>query len=318
MCKKPEGVVNSPFHEVPVAQFKEDFITYNIPEWSTESYDHEALLKDYQKIALHSNGVLSGIHKNAAYASESREPIAQLIAAGNHAKLVYWSSLFQWVSQTPYPLQDIIGSAVISTAIPNENARLNKNEGTTPKPEVDRRYEGEYRASEALLEYFRMDKSHLNQEISVRLNADFINKGTYIPYGKYSMVIGTNLISIHESDVEDFEKLLRKSYKIRHYTPKRVHSPMPIKSVDILDEAMCVQAQRGQEYDQGSEERNMGRIVAAFNAVHGTTLTEAQGHHFMSVVKAVRLFSVETFHKDSAVDFVSYGALMGEAKSQDK
>lgn len=229
MCVKPKGVADSPTHAVPVAQFKEDFLTYTIPAWNTESYDHEALLDDYRKISLHANGVITGIHINAAYGSNSREPIAQLIQSKNQAKLVYWSSIFQWVSQTPYPLQDIIDRSVISKTTPNALFRLNKN-------------------------------------------------------------APTNI------DTEEYS----------------------LRSPDILNAAITVQAQRGQEYDQGKEERNMGRIVEAFNAVHGTTLTEAQGHHFMSVVKAVRLFSVENFHKDSAVDFVSYGALMGEAKSQGK
>lgn len=60
-------------------------------------------------------------------------------------------------------------------------------------------------------------------------------------------------------------------------------------------------------------ERSMARTVATFNAFHGTRLTEAQGWHFMQILKDVRLFTSFGYHADSAEDCAAYSALKAEA-----
>ena len=78
---------------------------------------------------------------------------------------------------------------------------------------------------------------------------------------------------------------------------------------------------RASTYDSDSSvggnngERSMARTVATFNAFHGTELTEAQGWHFMQILKDVRLFTSIGYHADSAEDCAAYAALKAEALS---
>ena len=66
-----------------------------------------------------------------------------------------------------------------------------------------------------------------------------------------------------------------------------------------------------------SGERSMARTVATFNAFHGTELTEAQGWHFMQILKDVRLFTSYGYHADSAEDCAAYAALKAESLSEE-
>lgn len=91
--------------------------------------------------------------------------------------------------------------------------------------------------------------------------------------------------------------------------------PYSLSAVDYLDAAAGHMRERAATYDQPDGERSMGRTVAAFNAIHGTALTESQGWHFMCLLKHVRLFTRPGFHADSAEDAVAYAALMAEAKA---
>lgn len=89
-------------------------------------------------------------------------------------------------------------------------------------------------------------------------------------------------------------------------------------SVYFLNKAKEVQGSRAGEYDTvGEKERNMGKIVTAFNAITGHTLTEAEGYLFMETLKNVRLFGAPSFHEDSAVDGISYASLKAEAKAKE-
>ena len=86
----------------------------------------------------------------------------------------------------------------------------------------------------------------------------------------------------------------------------------------FLKKALEVQDSRANEYDtDAEEERNMGKIVRAFNAITGHTLTEAEGYLFMETLKNVRLFGAPSFHEDSAVDGISYASLKAEAKAKE-
>lgn len=70
---------------------------------------------------------------------------------------------------------------------------------------------------------------------------------------------------------------------------------------------------RADTYDAVEGERSMSKTVQIFNAFHGTKLTEAQGWHFLQVLKDVRLFTAPGYHADSAEDCVAYAALKAEA-----
>ena len=58
----------------------------------------------------------------------------------------------------------------------------------------------------------------------------------------------------------------------------------------------------------------MGKCVAAFNAITGRDLTEAEGWLLLQVLKDVRQWQRPGFHEDSAEDCIAYAALKAEAK----
>lgn len=85
----------------------------------------------------------------------------------------------------------------------------------------------------------------------------------------------------------------------------------------LLEAAAEHMRARASTYDKPEGERSMALTVEVFNTFHGTSLTEAQGWHFMQILKDVRLFTRPTFHQDSAEDGVAYAALKGEAKARE-
>ena len=102
-------------------------------------------------------------------------------------------------------------------------------------------------------------------------------------------------------------------------------TPAAAQGYDALEALLRAEnllAERGRTYDatfgeapHEARERSMARTVAAFNALHGTRLTEAQGWSFMLCLKLVRLFCAPGFHADSADDAVAYTALLAEGKA---
>lgn len=94
-----------------------------------------------------------------------------------------------------------------------------------------------------------------------------------------------------------------------------LHVPAP-KAAEMLGRAAALLHERGQNYDKPEGERSMGRTVAAFNAITGRDLSEAEGWLFMQQLKQVRLFTRSGYHVDSAEDNIAYAALMAEAKSK--
>lgn len=82
---------------------------------------------------------------------------------------------------------------------------------------------------------------------------------------------------------------------------------------DFLQQASELMDERGKQYDSKGEERSMGKCVVAFNAVTGRDLTESEGWLLMSLLKRVRQYSREEYHKDSAEDGVAYAALEAES-----
>lgn len=83
---------------------------------------------------------------------------------------------------------------------------------------------------------------------------------------------------------------------------------------DFLRRAAEIMEERGKQYDKPGGERSMGRCVAAFNAITGRDLTEADGWLLLQVLKDVRLWQRPGFHLDSAEDCTAYSALKAEAK----
>lgn len=81
----------------------------------------------------------------------------------------------------------------------------------------------------------------------------------------------------------------------------------------FLQNAIDLLRERGKQYDQPSGERSMGKTVAAFNAITGRDLSEAEGWLLMLLLKQVRQWQTCEYHKDSAEDSVSYSALLAEA-----
>ena len=90
--------------------------------------------------------------------------------------------------------------------------------------------------------------------------------------------------------------------------------PTTTTAPDLLGAAAKHMRDRAATYDKPEGERSMAQTVAVFNQFHGTALTEAQGWHFMQILKDVRLFANPANpHRDSVEDGVAYSALKGEA-----
>lgn len=88
-------------------------------------------------------------------------------------------------------------------------------------------------------------------------------------------------------------------------------------AAEILDQAKAEMQDRAATYDKPEGERSMAATVAAFEAITGVTMTEAQGWLFMSTLKAVRS-QQGAFRMDSFVDGAAYFALAGEAANRDE
>lgn len=95
-------------------------------------------------------------------------------------------------------------------------------------------------------------------------------------------------------------------------------APLPTpRAAEMLGRAAALVHERGQNYDKPEGDRSMGRTVAAFNAITGRDLSEAEGWLFMQQLKQVRLFTRSGYHADSAEDNIAYAALMAEAKERE-
>ncbi len=88
-------------------------------------------------------------------------------------------------------------------------------------------------------------------------------------------------------------------------------------AAEILAKAAAHMEERGKTYDTPGGERSMGKTVAAFNAITGAEITEAQGWLLMQLLKDVRLFTRPGYHADSAEDAIAYAALKAEAKQKE-
>lgn len=87
-----------------------------------------------------------------------------------------------------------------------------------------------------------------------------------------------------------------------------------MKAPEILTRSAEIMAERAKQYDSPQGERSMGKAVAAFNAITGQELSEANGWLLMALLKMVRDNTTTEPHADSINDLVAYGALYGESR----
>lgn len=85
----------------------------------------------------------------------------------------------------------------------------------------------------------------------------------------------------------------------------------------LLEAAAKHMADRARTYDRPEGERSMTRAIAAWNAITGRDVTEAEGWLLMQLIKDVRLFTRAGYHADSAEDCIAYAALKAEAKARE-
>lgn len=110
-------------------------------------------------------------------------------------------------------------------------------------------------------------------------------------------------------DISEHDRAAGKVKLSDCYLPKEKQVCAP----DLLDAAAGHMRNRAATYDKPEGERSIAQVVTAFNAIHGTDMTEVQGWHFMSLLKQVRAFSSGKAHRDSLEDNIAYSALMAEA-----
>lgn len=86
-------------------------------------------------------------------------------------------------------------------------------------------------------------------------------------------------------------------------------------SYDFLQQASKLQMNRGAEYDTVNlvrKERSFGKVATAFNAITNKDLTPAEVALILQLLKDVRQWSADRYHKDSVEDCISYAALKAE------
>jgi hypothetical protein len=86
----------------------------------------------------------------------------------------------------------------------------------------------------------------------------------------------------------------------------------------LLEKALGHLSDCAVTYDAPQGERSMGKTVAAFNIIHGTSLTEEQGWSFMVLLKQVRSASGGKLKMDNYEDGAAYAALQGEAAARER
>ena len=82
----------------------------------------------------------------------------------------------------------------------------------------------------------------------------------------------------------------------------------------LLNKAASHMQARAATYDKPEGERSMAATVAAYNAVTGQAMSEANGWLFMALLKMVRDNQRAEPHTDSVEDLIAYAALYGEAR----
>jgi len=89
---------------------------------------------------------------------------------------------------------------------------------------------------------------------------------------------------------------------------------MPVDSAPgMLHAAFQHMLDRASTYDSPEGERSMGKTIDIFNTITGRDLTEAEGWLIQQILKDVRQWARNDYHRDSAEDSIAYAALKAEA-----
>lgn len=89
---------------------------------------------------------------------------------------------------------------------------------------------------------------------------------------------------------------------------------MKTTAPQLLNKAAGHMQSRAATYDKPEGERSMAATVAAYNAITGQQMTEANGWLLMTLLKMVRDNQRQDPHVDSIEDLVAYASLYGEAR----
>lgn len=89
---------------------------------------------------------------------------------------------------------------------------------------------------------------------------------------------------------------------------------MKTTAPQLLNKAAAHMQARSATYDKPEGERSMGATVAAYNAITGQQMTEANGWMLMTLLKLVRDNQRAEPHLDSLEDLVAYSSLYGESR----
>lgn len=88
------------------------------------------------------------------------------------------------------------------------------------------------------------------------------------------------------------------------------------KPWQVLENAANTINKRAADRDV-EQERSMAGTVAAFNAIHGTNLTESMGWSFMTLLKMKRSFTGDRYNEDDFIDEAAYTALRAECRDRE-
>ena len=102
-----------------------------------------------------------------------------------------------------------------------------------------------------------------------------------------------------------------KKYEVEEFFLESTTSKKSKLAQELLRDTAQILDERGAHYSQGNE-RNMERIVAAFNAMTGHNLTTFQGWLFMVALKGVRAGWDSSPSMDTVLDGAGYFALAAE------
>jgi hypothetical protein len=181
--------------------------------------------------------------------------------------------------------------------------------------------------------FFDIDKN------DSRMIIKFYARGDYIPAGALTIDRLPGVLAIEDVKQQIAEKPLADRMETGGHSPpaSKVAHPYPIGSPahrawlaegkhraaaaastsavtadEILQRGADHIRDRAATRDKSDGERTMQQIVAAFNAIFGTELTEEQGWQFMVLLKIVRSANGKV-NIDDYEDEAAYAALAAEA-----
>ena len=92
----------------------------------------------------------------------------------------------------------------------------------------------------------------------------------------------------------------------------------PKTSIQFLDEVKHIQSERAAEYEQDAGERSFAKISTVFNTYTGKDLVPSDIALILEILKNVRFYSQDGYHRDSVVDKISYGSLWAELVTEER